>query len=262
MLAKRAGAGGKVGSPNTIQVHLMAWRERDRPLDSPVPTPQLPPSLVADIGRALTAAAAASREKVEQHLAATRLELAELAAAGEAQDAQIQELAEVLVVRTTERDTVVGRMGELEAELAQACEALRREQTTSEGLRLEFARAQLSVESAAKRVEESRHREQTQGDELGRVREELAGERIARSDVEKHLSGTEAWLESKRASNATLEAAATELRSSLARVVGVEARASGAEAEAAGLREQVALLERTASMLQSLVTKGAGVGGE
>lgn len=52
-MAKRSGPGAKVGSPNTIQVHLMAWRERDRPLDVAAPTPQLPPSLVAELGRAL-----------------------------------------------------------------------------------------------------------------------------------------------------------------------------------------------------------------
>ena len=50
----------------------------------------------------------------------------------------------MLVARTTGLDTVVGRRGEREAELAQARAALGRARTTSKGLRLELAPAQLT----------------------------------------------------------------------------------------------------------------------
>ncbi len=71
-LGKRAGPSGSTGSPNTIQRHLDAWRAKDRPMDPAEPAPQLPPSLAADISRALTAAASVAREKVEERLAGRR----------------------------------------------------------------------------------------------------------------------------------------------------------------------------------------------
>ena len=41
-LAKRAGPGMPIGSPNTVQKHLGAWRDKFRPVDPQGPTPQLP----------------------------------------------------------------------------------------------------------------------------------------------------------------------------------------------------------------------------
>ena len=62
-LAKRAGPGMPIGSPNTVQRHLGAWRDKSRPVDPQGPPPQLPPQLAADIARALSAAAVVAREE-------------------------------------------------------------------------------------------------------------------------------------------------------------------------------------------------------
>ena len=112
-LAKRAGPGNPVGSPNKIQEHLNAWRAKARPVD-PIEVPQLPPQLAGDISRALTAAASVAREKVEERLAQVQAEFDELVAVGEGNEARIEELVQELAARTSERDSMAAPANSLQ----------------------------------------------------------------------------------------------------------------------------------------------------
>ena len=86
------------------------WRLQDRPADPGELVPQLPPSLAADIGRALNAAAAVAREHVEEKLAQVQAELNDLVAVGEANEARLEELGQELTARTSERDSMAGQL--------------------------------------------------------------------------------------------------------------------------------------------------------
>ena len=98
---------GGTGSPNTIHKHLVQWREA-RPVAA-VAAPELPQALTAAIAGEIEKAAAKARAEKEQELQQAQAEAAELGAAGEALEAERDELAEQVAVLTTERDTLAGK---------------------------------------------------------------------------------------------------------------------------------------------------------
>src|SRR4051812_30421079 len=154
-LAKRAGPGGAVGSPNTIQRHLSEWRAKDRPIE-PSEMPQLPAQLTADISRALVAAASVAREKVEERLAVLQGELDELAAAGEVAEARIEELQTEVTARTSERDSMTGQLAERTAEVVDLKAALTAATDKASGLERDLHAAQAQAQAAEGRVDEIR----------------------------------------------------------------------------------------------------------
>lgn len=203
-----------------------------------------------------------AREDAELRLAASRAELVELAAAGEGYEAQIEELTESLAARTSERDTLSGRLRELESEVISLKADVQREMSTSESLRLELAKGQLRVESADEKAKDAQARERTahadlesaQG-ELARERrqhaEAMASERGARSDAERRAEVADARLEAERQAKGQADARIGELLKSVAGIEGVAARAASAEAAVTELRAQV-------TMLQGLLASASG----
>ena len=258
-LAKRAGPGGPVGSPNTIQRHLMAWRTKDRPREASE-VPQLPPQLAADISRALVAASSVAREKGEERLAQVQTELDELAAAGEAADNRIEELQQDLAARTSERDSMAGQLAQRSAEVVDLKEALAAAIERSAALERNLHAAQAQAQAAEGRVDEIR---QATGRQLAQRQTELEQAKASlleaqqrANEAEKLTIAAEAHLEGERAANAALERQLTQALETVQRLEGDAMRAAAAEAAAGGLREQVALLGETNAILRTLVPGG------
>jgi len=259
-LAKRAGPGGAVGSPNTIQRHLSEWRAKDRPIELSE-MPQLPAQLAADISRALVAAASVAREKVEERLAVLQGELDELAAAGEVAEARIEELQTEVTARTSERDSMTGQLAERTAEVVELKAALTTATDKAAGLERDLHAAQSQAQAAEGRVDEIRQATDRQvtkmQTDVDQARAGLLEAQRHATDAEKEAVGALAHLDGERAAKAVLEAQVGELQATVRRLEGDAARAAAAEASASGLREQVALLTGTVDMLRAMVPGSA-----
>jgi len=102
------------GSPNTIHKHLTAWRQA-RPVAAAAH--ELPQALTAAIAAEIERAALQARAEIDGRLAQAQGEAAELAAAGEAIEAERDALAEQVAELTRERDTLAGKAEQQAAEL-------------------------------------------------------------------------------------------------------------------------------------------------
>lgn len=259
-LAKRAGPGVTVGSPNTIQRHLEAWRSRDQPL-APAIVPVLPEQLSADLLRALNAVAEQAKAPVEEKLAQSRAEVSELAAVGETLEARADELALGLAARTSERDSMAGQLAERTAEVQELKTGLAAATERVSTLERELHVAQASALAADGRVDEIRGASERQSERLeselskARAAEVAATQRAI--DAEKAAVGVQAHLDGERSAKAALEAQVADLQRRLQHLDAEGARAAAAEAVAAGLRDQVGLLSDTNAMLRGMVSKPA-----
>jgi chromosome segregation ATPase len=255
-LAKRAGAGSTVGSPNTIQRHLTSWRAKDRPVEASE-VPQLPAQLAADISRALVAAASVAREKGEERLAQLQGELDELVAVGEANETRLEELQQEVAARTSERDSMAGQLAQRNDEAAELKAALAAANERAAALERELHAAQAAAQAANGRVDEIRQASQRQATELkadveqARTRQ-LDAERRA-IEADKRAVAAEAHLQSERAAKGELDAHVADLQQNVKRLEPGASRAAAADAAAQGLRDQVALLTETVTMLRSLL---------
>lgn len=171
---------GDTGSANTIHRHLATWNE-SRPVLVVPPAPSLPQPLVSAIAVEIERAAAQARAAVEIRLVAALTEGKELAAAGEAVEAERDVLIEQIAALTSERDTLVGKAAQQAAELANQAQRIEREQQAAEAARVELAKYQLKTEAQAEKV-------QAQALEVERTRTELEGERTARIASEKQAA--------------------------------------------------------------------------
>ena len=167
------------GSPNTIHRHLVAWREA-RPAATAA-APELPAPLMAALAAEIERAAATARAEVESRLVQTQSEAADLAAAGEALEAERDALLEQVAALTTQRDQAHATAVERAAEIARAIEQIEREQRTAESARVELAKAQLKLESQDAKVSE-------QTKELERLRTALEASQTARIAAEQAVA--------------------------------------------------------------------------
>ncbi|BBQ55456.1 hypothetical protein WP2S18C03_P20010 (plasmid) [Aeromonas veronii] len=177
---------GGTGSPNTIHKHLVQWREA-RPVAA-VAAPELPQALTAAIAGEIEKAAAKARAEKEQELQQAQAEAAELGAAGEALEAERDELAEQVAVLTTERDTLAGKAAQQAADLAEAQQRIEREQQAAEAARVEVATARLKIEAQTERQTE-------QAAEIERLRAALAEAQQGRTAAEQQAAVLAAKLE-------------------------------------------------------------------
>ena len=226
---------GSSGSPNTIHRHLTTWREA-RPV-APAAAPDLPPSITAGIAAEIARAAAAVRGEIESRLVQAQAEAADLAAAGEALEAERDMLIEQVAVLTQERDTQKGVVTQQASDLTDAQERLEREQQAAEGARIELATARLRIDAQAERVKD-------QAAEIARLSDALAEARDGRIVAEQQAAVLAA----------RLEAAADQLRRAEARTeeVAQEATRAAAAADAARTAAEQAVRQAQAERAQAL----------
>ena len=134
------------GSPNTIHAHLKTWREA-RPV-ARAEAVELPADLRNAIAHEMQKAASAARAEVQELLVQAQAEAAELARAGEELEVERDQLAEHVLVLTTERDTLLGKSHEQATALMDAAQRIEREQQAAEAARIELAKAQLKIDQA------------------------------------------------------------------------------------------------------------------
>ena len=222
---------GDTGSPNTIHKHLATWREA-RPVAAAT-APELPQALTAAIAAEIERAAAQARGEIEGRLVQAQVEAADLAAAGEALEAERDELAEQVGTVTTERDTLAGKAAQQAADLVDAQQRIEREQQAAESARVELATARLKIEAQAE-----------QGAERERLRAALDSERNARTAAEQQAAVL----------NARLDAATEWATRAEARAGQIEQQASKAAQAHDEAREQAA---RLAGQLEALAKAAA-----
>lgn len=257
-LAKRSPPGTPIGSPNTVQKHLDEWRRRERPAD-PVEVPQLPPQLVGDLARALSAAATHSREQVEERLAQVQAELDELAVVGERNELLIEQLTSDLTQRTSERDAMTGQLADRTNKLTEVEAELEAAQVRIAALEREALEARATAQAATGRVEEIRTHTARQIEQMqvDLVRAQAVAAESSGKAGENQQKAVEALarLDGERAARLGLE---RQLKSAAERMHALEgdsARAAAAEASVVGLKEQVVLLTGTVEMLKALLPK-------
>lgn len=175
------------GSPNTIHRHLSDWRAA-RP-QAVAAAPELPGSIIREIRQEIERAAAQARAGIEERLVQVQAEAADLAAAGEALEAERDGLLEQIAVLTSERDRLAGQAAEQAAEIVRQGEEIERERRAAENARIEVAQNRLKIEAQGEAVAEHRA-------EVERLRAALEEERQARTEAERQ----QAVLEAGRAS--------------------------------------------------------------
>lgn len=237
------------GSLNTIQRHLSAWRSgRQSIAAQPL---ALPPGLMAAIGQELERVAAQARAEIEARLVLAQREAAELAAAGEAAEADRAAVEARMAELTRDNDTLQGKVAQLATDVEALGQRVDQEQKAAEAARVELAKARLQVESSVERASE-------QIAEIKRLRDALSASEATRTaaeqqaavaaarleEVQKHYAGQqEAWTEARKAS-------AQEAHRQAERLTKIQAERDDARQAAAEARESAA---RMSGQLEALL---------
>lgn len=237
VLEARRAPGEEVGSLGTIQVFLGELQNSDASVTPPARA-GLPRALLAAIEQTLHDAAKSARAEVEAQVAELEKQAQELAFEGQAAEHRREEAAQLLTVRTSERDMVLGQLKDQTAVAERLDEALRRGQQSCEQARLELARAQASAVSAAERLADVQSQADAALGELASMREALRVEAQLRVDAEKR-------------------AGLAELRASLldAQVAGAAEARAEAEARLRALEDAVTANAAQESMIGELRTQ-------
>ncbi|MCK4118430.1 DNA-binding protein [Ralstonia nicotianae] len=232
------------GSMNTIHRHLTAWQGRQKPAARKFgdPNPRLLNALGTEMSRVAEEAAAESEAALAQAMG----EMAVLANAGEALEAERDALQQLLQQVATERDTLAGKAEEQAAEIARLNAEFERERGELASVRRALAQLELRLEAVP-------HLER----ELGELRTQIATEQAtrvaadraaavaeaqrdaadtARMQANERLASAESRENQVRAQLAEAQAARERTRDKLTEVVGLEA---GAQAELKMLRVQM-----------------------
>jgi colicin import membrane protein len=221
------------GSPNTILMHLNAWRAA-----APViarKAPELPADLQAALVAELERQAAKARAEPEKQLLQAREEAAELAKSGEALEAVNDELA-------TENKSLLAesqRLGALAEERASELQKLQleltRERKTVEEVRLQLAQEKNKTEISAEKLA-------LRDTELAEIKTELRETNQAKIAAEKSLAVTET----------KLTASLQQLAEKVAQVERLENQvAKAAEAHSAQLKEREAQHQAQVQAIQA-----------
>ena len=144
------------GSLGTIQKHLAAWQNSRRQIvtsSATLPT-EIQRVILSEIERAVSEA----RAELEADLAATKGALAELADDNEQQAAQIEQQAAQLGESAAVGQQQIGRIAQLETDLTNAAEEIKREREEAANARQSLAKAELRLEAIPKIEAEAERR--------------------------------------------------------------------------------------------------------
>lgn len=170
----RLGAGSMATVAKLVQQVAEAQSSGDR-------QPSIPPALQRALLDFLTAEATAAREPLEMEIAEQRQAVLDLAAEVERLVATIDSQALDVAALSAAKASAEGRADQLLSDMAEARAEAARERHAAEEIRTELAKAMLRLESLAPL--------QAERDAL---RQELATERQARVEAEKHAAVLEA----------------------------------------------------------------------
>ena len=133
------------GSPNTVHRHLSTWRATlpQQVTDAPA----LPLALAAAFSAEIARATAEARAEVEAKLVQVQKESADLAAAGEAVEAERDGLAELVQELTAANNTLIGKSGEQANEITRLSGELERERAAGDQKTTELAQARNRIQS-------------------------------------------------------------------------------------------------------------------
>lgn len=235
------------GSPNTILMHLNAWRAA-----APViarKAPELPADLQAALVAEMERQAAQARAEPEKQLLQARDEAAELAKAGEALEAERDALAEQVNLAMSERD----QANTVASERAHELEILRsdreRERAAAEGARVELAKQQLKAESAETAVNDLKADIKKIHVTLDETREALAASKAAAAS---RIAVAE---QAAAVAVAKSESAQDRIADLLTRVAAAEAERALAQAQASELKGQLAQMQANTKATRKPVSK-------
>ncbi|MBT1536547.1 DNA-binding protein [Ralstonia solanacearum] len=232
------------GSMNTIHRHLTTWQGRQKPAARKLG--ELNPRVLNALGSEMSRMADESAAEAEAALTQALSEMAVLASAGEALEAERDTLAQQLQQVATERDTLAGKAAEQAAEIDRLNAEAERERAELASVRRALAQVELRLEAVPHLERElSELRAQLAAEQATRVAAERAAAvaeaqreaaDTARMQANERLANAESRESQVRAQLAEAQAAHERTREKLTEVVGHEA---GAQAELRMLREQI-----------------------
>jgi colicin import membrane protein len=175
------------GSPNTIQRHLVAWREnRPKSVAQPFTMPDdVMRALAGWVVQSSTGARADAEERAFQAQAAAD----ELARAGEALEVERDEMLAELAVMTTQRDQALATADERAVEIHRLLADIERERALAGSAQVDAAQARLRAESQVEQLAEMKAR-------IAELAAAVDAERAARTVAERDLAVAAAKLAS------------------------------------------------------------------
>lgn len=140
------------GSPNTIQIHLTAWREIHPKNRSA--TIELPASIIYAISQEIERVRLEAKADAEAQLMIIQAEASELALSGEKQETEREEFLKELIAITTNRDMLRGMAQEQAAEIDRLTNENKQERCGAERARAEVTQIRDKIVMQAERLSE------------------------------------------------------------------------------------------------------------
>lgn len=257
------------GSMATVLKFLQQWQGGQvRTAESPVVLPTgLQRALVDFIGQEV----AGAKANLQADIVDAQQSNADLIAESERQASTIEIQAEALESIQAEKAELVGRLSQVESDLAKSGDNLAAERQAAETARVELAKAELRLEAVPRieaeieKIRAELHEARAQAAELHEAAAvaiaKLEAETSARDKAEKQLeaatfkeAATSKALENERvavqASQARLEAAARELEAAKEATGRARAEAKKSSEEAAELRGQLVAEKKPAKLVK------------
>lgn len=239
---------GEVGSPNTIQRHLVAWR-KNRPI-ALAESKVLPSQLAGDLAKALTAAGDVAREGVSAQLTQLQSEQDDLIAAAERTEALLEQASQALQERTVQRDELQGALQAAQEEAATLRLELKDEREACSAALQQLSAARANEASIERRLAEHRTIEST-----------LAQAQERANQSEQRAVSAEARLQGEIQLRQMVQARLAELESSMETLTAAALRTATAEGAITALQDQINLLTETNGLLKSMVKAAGGLSG-
>ena len=233
------------GSMATVLKFLQVWQAGQvQPATHDV---TLPPALTRGLVDFIGQEVAQAKAGLEADLATAQQAAADLIAESERQAATIEAQEADIEEAGRHRAELIGKLGQVEADMAAARAETGRERLAAEAARTELAKAQLRLE-AVPRIES----------DVDRLRGELEAERLARTEADRLAAVSTAKLEALQAANGELVRQidtlkvehAKQIQAGEGRAEKAEARASKAEQNAQVLASELATASIAAQTCQ------------
>lgn len=138
------------GSGNTIHRHLSMWREARPQLATT--SAELPGNILKAIIQEIDRARSEARAEIEDRLVVVQAEAAELAATGEALEADLDKVVEERSALTTNRDRLLGQLQEQTTEIQRLSRENERERYSAEQARIEVAQTRNKLDMQAEKL--------------------------------------------------------------------------------------------------------------